>query len=118
MLSALAWIGARAQWVLACGVVGALALPGPGGLLAGTVPFWVTLLFGLALTRIDLPAIARRALCPAPAGPEPRPLRGAHGATPAILWAAGEALGLEPRMSRRSSTPAPGRRSARRLPSA
>lgn len=63
-MAALAWIGARAQWVLAIGVVAALILPGPGQLLEGTIPFWVTLLTGLAMTRIDLGAVAARALGP------------------------------------------------------
>ena len=64
MMGALAWAGTRARWVLALGVLGALVLPGPGELLAGTLPFWVALLFGLAMLRIDLIAIARRAVSP------------------------------------------------------
>lgn len=94
MLRALEWIGARAQWVLACGVVGALALPGPGALLAGTLPFWVTLLFGLALARIDLPAVARRALAPRRLARNLGLCAALMAATPALFWAAGTALGL------------------------
>jgi len=60
----LAWIGIRAQWVLAIGVVSALVLPGPGTLMKGTLPFWVTLLLGLAMARIDLGAVVRRAVRP------------------------------------------------------
>ncbi|MEM9061645.1 MAG: hypothetical protein AAGD13_14380 [Pseudomonadota bacterium] len=63
-MPALEWIGARARWFLALGVIAALIIPGPGALLAGTVPFWVALLYGLAMTRIDLGAVARRAVSP------------------------------------------------------
>lgn len=58
------WIGARARWFLSIGVVLALVLPGPGDLLAGTLPFWVALLLMLAMTRVDLGAIVARALRP------------------------------------------------------
>ena len=61
-MSVLAWIGARAQWVLAIGVVAALLLPGPGEVMRGTVPFWVTLLLALAMTRIDLGRVLARAV--------------------------------------------------------
>jgi predicted Na+-dependent transporter len=94
MLRALAWVGARAQWVLAGGVVGALALPGPGALLAGTLPFWVTLLFGLALARIDLPAVAKRAVAPRRLARNLGLCAALMAATPAVLWVAGRALGL------------------------
>lgn len=96
MLRALAWIGARAQWVLAGGVVAALVLPGPGALLAGTLPFWVTLLFGLAMTRIDLPAVARRAVAPRRLARNLGLLALLMAATPCAFWAAGTALGLDP----------------------
>ena len=95
MLRALAWVGARAQWILAAGVVGALVLPGPGALLAGTLPFWVTLLFGLALTRIDLPVVAGRALAPRRLARNLGLCALLMAATPVFFWAAGRALGLD-----------------------
>ena len=64
ILRPLVWIGARAQWALAIGVCAALVIPGPGELLDGTVPFWVAVLYGLAMTRIDLATVASRALGP------------------------------------------------------
>ena len=96
MLNALARIGAHAQWVLATGVVAALAVPGPGALLAGTLPFWVTLLFGLTMARIDLAAIARRAIAPRRLARNLALLALLMAATPAAFWAAGTALGLDP----------------------
>lgn len=42
----------------------ALILPGPGALLAGTLPFWVALLMMLAMTRVDLGMILARAFRP------------------------------------------------------
>lgn len=95
MLAALAWIGVRAQWVLAVGVVAALVLPGPGALLAGTLPFWVTLLFGLAMARIDLPAVVRRALTPRRLARNLALCAALMGATPFVFAATGRALGLD-----------------------
>ena len=59
-----AWLGARAQWVLAIGVMSAMFIPGPGELLEGTIPFWVAVMTGLAMTRIDLKMVVRRSLGP------------------------------------------------------
>jgi hypothetical protein len=95
MLRALASVGARAQWVLAVGVVAALALPGPGALLAGTLPFWVTLLLGLAMMRVDLAATARHALAPRRLARNLGLCAALMGATPVAFWAAGTALGLD-----------------------
>ncbi|MEM7190808.1 MAG: hypothetical protein AAF439_14460 [Pseudomonadota bacterium] len=64
VLGGLAWLGVRARWFLALGLVAALLVPGPGTLLEGTLPFWVALLTGLAMVRIDLSAIIGQALRP------------------------------------------------------
>ncbi len=92
----LAWIGARAQWVLSIGVVAALFLPGPGAWMKGTLPFWVTLLLGLSMTRIDLGAVVRRAVMP-------RRLLANAGfllllmvATPVAIFSLAKALGAAP----------------------
>ncbi|MEM9140444.1 MAG: hypothetical protein AAGB15_11510 [Pseudomonadota bacterium] len=94
-MRALAWIGARAQWALALGVVVAFFVPGPGEILDGTIPFWVALLTGLGMLRIDLKAVALRALAP-------RRLVGTLGllallmlATPAAFAGIGRGLGLD-----------------------
>jgi len=64
MIAVLAWLGARAQWALAIGVVAAVFIPGPGELLEGSIPFWVAVMTGLAMTRIDLGTVLRRAIGP------------------------------------------------------
>ena len=94
MMGALAWAGTRARWVLALGVLGALVLPGPGELLAGTLPFWVALLFGLAMLRIDLIAIARRALSPRRLLRNIALATGLLVATPTLFWLVGSTIGL------------------------
>lgn len=94
MINALAWAGARARWVLAIGVVTALVLPGPGTLLTGTVPFWVALLFALAMMRIDLLGVARQALGPHRLARNMCLATGFLCLTPVLFWAAGTAAGL------------------------
>ncbi|MEM7059288.1 MAG: hypothetical protein AAF557_17020 [Pseudomonadota bacterium] len=64
MIKALSWLGARAQWALAIGVIAAVFIPGPGKLLEGSIPFWVVVMTGLAMTRIDLGQVLRRAIGP------------------------------------------------------
>lgn len=95
MLKALSWLGARAQWALAIGVIAAVFIPGPGELLEGTIPFWVAVMTGLAMTRIDLGAVLRRAI-----GPR-RMVRNLGLAallmliTPAVFFALASAAGIE-----------------------
>jgi len=94
VLSGLAWLGARARWFLALGLLAALLIPGPGTLLEGTLPFWVALLTGLAMVRIDLGTVISQALHPA------RLIRNAMllvvlmAATPTLLAVASRAAGL------------------------
>lgn len=96
MLGALAWCGARAQWILAFGVVGALVLPGPGRLLEGTLPVLVAVLIGLAMTRIDLGAIARRMIIPARLARNIAICAVLMIATPAAFWCLATFAGLMP----------------------
>ena len=96
MLGALAWVGARAQWVLAIGVVSALLVPGPGALLEGSTVIWVGVLFGLAMARIDLGAVARRAVGPRRLTRNLGLLVLLMGVTPAVAWGAGTFVGLDP----------------------
>ena len=97
-MSVLAWLGARAQWVLAIGVVSALFIPGPGALLAGTLPFWVALLMGLAMMRIDLGAVALGALAPRRLALTLGVAAGLLLLTPTTFWLIGQAIGLPPQL--------------------
>lgn len=98
-MNLLAWIGARAQWALSIGVVAALILPGPGAILAGTVPFWVAVLYGLAMTRIDLAAVARRAIGPRRLVRNLALLVLIMGVTPCIALAAASVLDLPDKLT-------------------
>ncbi|MEM1297669.1 MAG: hypothetical protein AAGH68_00220 [Pseudomonadota bacterium] len=94
MMQILAWAGARGRWVLALGVVAALLIPEPGDLLAGTLPFWVALLVGLAMMRIDLVAVARGAVAPRRLIPNLAMAAGLLCVTPALFWWVATMLGL------------------------
>lgn len=96
MLQILSAVGARARWALVLGIPAALIIPGPGDLLAGTIPFWVALLLCLAMTRIDLGAVARRALVPSRLLPNLLVLVLMMGVTPVALWGLGTAIALPP----------------------
>jgi hypothetical protein len=64
----LAWIGARARWVMPAGIVVALLLPWLADLLRPALPALVCLTLGLSMARLDLAAVARAALAPKRAG--------------------------------------------------
>ena len=66
----------------------------PGDLLAGTLPFWVALLVGLAMMRIDLIAVARGAVSPKRLLPNLALAAGLLCVTPAVFWGVATALGL------------------------
>ncbi|SOH94807.1 hypothetical protein SAMN06273572_105233 [Monaibacterium marinum] len=58
-------IGANARWVMAGGCVAALFLPSLSALLRPALPALVSVVLAVAMTRIDLGAIARGAIRPA-----------------------------------------------------
>ncbi len=94
MLAILGWFGARAQWVLALGVISALVLPGPGEMLDGSLPILVALLIGLAMTRIDLTAVARGMIRPKRLARNVAICALLMGATPALFWGITSLFGL------------------------
>ena len=94
MLRLLAWIGGRAQWVLAIGVISALLLPGPGAALKGTLPYLVALLFGLAMLRINLAEVAGRALAPRRLARNLALVGLMMVGSPALIWALATLAGL------------------------
>lgn len=94
MLAALSWIGARARWILAIGVVAATLLPALSALLRPALPALVVLVFCLAMGRLDLGALARRACRPRRLAVLTLWTLGLMVATPAALWAAMSIAGL------------------------
>lgn len=95
MTEALDWLGARARWVLAVGVLIAMLLPALSSLLRPLLPAFVVLIFALAVTRLDLSGlVARRDL-------GGRLLRlgawtaGLLVAAPLVGWSLGRAAGLD-----------------------
>jgi hypothetical protein len=64
MLRGLAWIGARARWVLAAGVVAATFLPSLSATLRPFVPGLMVLVLCVSMARLDLGMLARRASRP------------------------------------------------------
>ena len=91
---ALEWVGARARWVLAVGVIAAMLMPALSAALRPALPLLVVLVLALAMARMELGQVARAAL-------RPRRLAvlGLWAAallvlTPALLWAAARVLGL------------------------
>lgn len=64
MLAGLSWLGANARWILAAGVVLATLLPAASAFLRPMLPGLVAMVFCVSLVRLDLGALARRALRP------------------------------------------------------
>lgn len=58
-MGALNWIGARARWVLLIGVFAGLAAPAAAETLRPVLPFFVAMVYALAMLRIDPVAIMR-----------------------------------------------------------
>ncbi len=94
----LEWMGRNARWTLVAGIFGALLFQGLGETLRPLLPWFVGMIYALAMMRIDLPSMARRALHPT------RALRtlGLSFAiivvTPTVLWLIALVLGLPPEM--------------------
>ena len=65
MTAFLTWAGRNARWILSLGCVAALFLPSISTTLRPLLPALVSMVFALAMARIDLLATARAALRPA-----------------------------------------------------
>jgi len=100
LLRGLAWLGARARWVLAVGVLLATVLPSLSAYLRPYLAPLVVLVLCISMARMDLPVLARRAR-------RPRRLAGLAVwalaltvATPVAVWAGARAAGLpEPQLA-------------------
>lgn len=95
MIAALEWIGARARWVLAVGAFAALLLQDLAATLRPLLPLFVALIYALAMVRVDLLAVARRAISPRRLGRTVMVSIALIGLTPVILWALGHGIGLD-----------------------
>jgi BASS family bile acid:Na+ symporter len=94
MLGALGWIGARARWFLAIGVLVATALPAVSAFLRPFLPGLVALIFCIAMVRLDLASLARRAARPRRLAGLTLWTLGMAVATPALAWAGARAAGM------------------------
>lgn len=94
MVEALGWIGSRARWLLAVGVLAAFFMPGASAALRPALAPIVALVFCIAMARIDLGGMLRRL------GNARHLLRlslwslALMGLTPVVLWLLGHAVGL------------------------
>lgn len=95
-IAALRWVGGRARWVLAAGVVAALVLPGLSSGLRPLLPALVVLIFAVAVARIDVIAAAREALRPRRALQLAALVAALLVVTPVLLFGLGRLAGLGP----------------------
>lgn len=94
--AALAWIGARARWVLLIGAFTGLAFPAVAEWLRPALPFLVALVYALAMLRIDPIAVARGLADPAHAARAALAVLAMLVAAPVLGFLAARALGLGP----------------------
>ncbi|HUF87399.1 MAG TPA: hypothetical protein VMM59_08455 [Thermohalobaculum sp.] len=94
MLGGLVWVGARARWFLAVGVLAATLLPSLSAFLRPFLPALVALVFCIAMVRLDLGALARRAARPRRLGLLALWTVALLVVTPALVWAGARAAGM------------------------
>lgn len=94
--AALAWVGARARWVLAVGVLLAVFLPGLSAALRPALPALVALVFCIAMARMDLGLLARQAVSPRRLARTVLLTVALLVGTPMLLWALATAAGAGP----------------------
>ncbi|HUF56923.1 MAG TPA: hypothetical protein VMM55_10240 [Thermohalobaculum sp.] len=94
VLGLLEWIGARARWVLALGVIAATLMPALSAALRPVLPLLVVLVLALAMARMELGQVARAALRPRRLGRLVLWAAALMVLTPAMFWAAGRLAGL------------------------
>ena len=96
IIRVLGWIGARARWVLAFGVLIAFFLPGLSAMLRPWLGSLVALVFAVALARIDLAGLVRRLARPRQLARLALWSLALMAVTPGLLWMLGEAMSLPP----------------------
>ncbi|MEM8792006.1 MAG: hypothetical protein AAGE80_10330 [Pseudomonadota bacterium] len=90
----LEWVGARARWVLAVGVIAAFFMPEISAALRPFLTPLVAFVFCIAMARIDLPDMARRLTRPVHLMRLTLWSLGLMAVTPAIYWLIGHGVGL------------------------
>lgn len=98
MINILTWIGARARWVLLVGVFAGLVLPSAAEALRPALPYFVAMVYALAMLRIDPISILRGLAKPAYAARALGVVMLMLVATPLAAFAVVRVLGLGPDM--------------------
>jgi hypothetical protein len=94
LLSSLAWLGARARWVLAVGVLLATLMPSLSSAMRPFLPVLVVLVYCVSMARLDLGLLARRALRPRRLAVLAAWTAALMVATPTLVWLALTAAGM------------------------
>lgn len=93
-LALLEWVGVRARWVLAVGVIAASLMPSLSAVLRPLLPGLVVLVFTVAMTRMELGQVARAAVAPKRLVRLLGWVLALLVVTPVLLWSVGRVLGL------------------------
>ncbi len=93
-MQALAWIGTRARWLLAIGVIAATFLPALSATLRPFLPALVVLVLATTTARLDLGLLARRAARPRRLAALMVWTLAMLVVTPVLVWALAHAIGL------------------------
>ncbi|MFN3259973.1 MAG: hypothetical protein ACE37J_05370 [Pikeienuella sp.] len=96
MTAALGWVGARARWILLIGAFAGLALPGAASFLRPALPFFVAMVYALAMLRIDPVAVLRGFARPAHLARLTALVLAMLVVSPVVAFFAARALGLGP----------------------
>lgn len=96
VIGRLAWIGARARWILLIGAFAGLAFPAAAAWLRPALPFLLAMVYALAMLRIDPIAILRRLGDPRHAARAASAVLALLVAAPVTAFLITRALGLGP----------------------
>jgi predicted Na+-dependent transporter len=94
VLSGLAWVGARARWVLAVGVVLVTFLPSLSAFFRPYLPGFLVLMLCVSMARLDLGALAHRATRPRRLAKVMLWVVAMMVVSPLVVWAGAVAVGM------------------------
>ena len=95
-MTALAWIGARARWVLFLGAFAGLAAPDVAGFLRPALPVFISLVYALAMLRVDPIAVLKGLASPRRIALVGGGVLAMIAAAPAIAFGVATAFGAGP----------------------